>query len=385
MAGPMTYCVPSDSAFVAKIDFIKFQTFKVENLVSIYAEKADYQKETTNVDESQFEMIKKLELDLDAHKELIKYCDKKGVKFAAEVLDFMRDKLVEYQEETGNLYNLEATPAEGTSYRLALKDKKKYPDIITAGEEEPYYTNSTQLPVDYTDDLFEALNLQDSLQTKYTGGCIEKGNKVLTNKGLIKIEEIVKNFKKLNPIKALSYNQKKGTSEWDEIIDALKINVEKKNKIRIKGGKGMDITTSDWHPFFVLEKIRPNSHCPICQKEVSNIKSFAAHLRYNPECRLKYLKMSKYEVIEKRADELKKGDYILQNSFNLYPEKTSKLSNDLMWLIGFFIGDGSISRFFDDRGGNNIEKFVVRFFSEHQGAVNKVKEILNEYFRDSSG
>ncbi len=98
--------------------------------------------------------------------------NKKGVKFAVEILDFMRNRLVEYQQETGNLYNLEATPAEGTSYRLALQDKKKYPDIITAGEKEPYYTNSTQLPVNYTDDLFEALKLQDQLQTKYTGGTV---------------------------------------------------------------------------------------------------------------------------------------------------------------------------------------------------------------------
>jgi len=98
--------------------------------------------------------------------------DTKGIKFAEEVMNFMRDKLIKYQEETGNLYNLEATPAEGTSYRLALKDKKKYPEIITAGEKEPFYTNSTQLPVNYTDDLFEALKLQDSLQTKYTGGTV---------------------------------------------------------------------------------------------------------------------------------------------------------------------------------------------------------------------
>ena len=98
--------------------------------------------------------------------------NKKGVKFAVEVLDFMRDRLIEYQEETENMYNLEATPAEGTSYRLALKDKKKYPDIIASGEKEPYYTNSTQLPVNYTDDLFEALKLQDELQTKYTGGTV---------------------------------------------------------------------------------------------------------------------------------------------------------------------------------------------------------------------
>lgn len=96
----------------------------------------------------------------------------KGRKFALEILDFMRERLVEYQEETGNLYNLEATPAEGTSYRLALLDKKKYPEIITSGEKQPFYTNSTQLPVNYTDDLFEALKLQDELQTRYTGGTV---------------------------------------------------------------------------------------------------------------------------------------------------------------------------------------------------------------------
>ncbi len=98
-----------------------------------------------------------------------------GRKFAAEVLEFMRDKLVKYQEETGNLYNLEATPAEGTSYRLAKIDKEKFPEIITAGQREPYYTNSSQLPVGFSDDLFEALKLQDDLQTKYTGGTVLHG------------------------------------------------------------------------------------------------------------------------------------------------------------------------------------------------------------------
>ncbi len=79
-------------------------------------------------------------------------------------LDFMRDIITRFQEETGHVYNLEATPAEGTSYSLARLDKKRYPDIITAGKEEPYYTNSTQLPVGYTDDIFETLDLQDELQ-----------------------------------------------------------------------------------------------------------------------------------------------------------------------------------------------------------------------------
>jgi ribonucleoside-triphosphate reductase len=97
----------------------------------------------------------------------------KGRKFAIEILDFMRDKMIKFQEETGNLYNLEATPAEGTSYRQAKTDKEKYPDIITAGTEEaPYYTNSTQLPVGFTEDVFEALDLQNELQTKYTGGTV---------------------------------------------------------------------------------------------------------------------------------------------------------------------------------------------------------------------
>ncbi|MBU2561495.1 MAG: ribonucleoside triphosphate reductase [Nanoarchaeota archaeon] len=100
---------------------------------------------------------------------------KKGIAFTEEVLDFMRERLKKYQEETGNIYNLEATPAEGVSYRFAKVDKERYPDIITAGKEDPYYTNSTQLPVNFTTDIFEALELQDSLQTRYTGGTVLHG------------------------------------------------------------------------------------------------------------------------------------------------------------------------------------------------------------------
>jgi ribonucleoside-triphosphate reductase len=102
----------------------------------------------------------------------------KSRAFTSRVLDFMRDKLLEFQEKTGNNYNLEATPAEGTSYRLAKKDKESYPKIICANEDdwkkgaEPFYTNSTQLPVNYTDDVFEAMDLQDEIQTKYTGGTV---------------------------------------------------------------------------------------------------------------------------------------------------------------------------------------------------------------------
>jgi ribonucleoside-triphosphate reductase (formate) len=106
---------------------------------------------------------------------------KKGVKFAEEILVHMREKMIKYQKETGNLYNLEATPAEGTSYRLALKDKKRFPKMIFANNgavekgSEPYYTNSSHLPVGFTDDIFQALELQDRLQTKYTGGTVLHG------------------------------------------------------------------------------------------------------------------------------------------------------------------------------------------------------------------
>ncbi len=95
-----------------------------------------------------------------------------GKEFASKTLDFMRDKMIEFQDETGNLFNLEATPAESTSYRLARHDKNNYPDIITSGVSEPFYTNSSQLPVDYTSDIFEALDHQESLQCKYTGGTV---------------------------------------------------------------------------------------------------------------------------------------------------------------------------------------------------------------------
>ena len=97
---------------------------------------------------------------------------KEGKEFAIEVLKFMREKLQDFQEETGHIYNLEAVPAEGTSYRLARIDKRKYPDIITAGERVPYYTNSTLLPVNATDDVFEALEHQEDLQVLYTGGTV---------------------------------------------------------------------------------------------------------------------------------------------------------------------------------------------------------------------
>jgi anaerobic ribonucleoside-triphosphate reductase len=103
----------------------------------------------------------------------------KGREFSLRVMDDLREKLSEIQDETGEIYNLEATPAEGTAYRLAMLDKKRFPGIPCFNEEnyknhqeEPFYTNSTQLPVNYTDDIFETLSLQDELQTRYTGGTV---------------------------------------------------------------------------------------------------------------------------------------------------------------------------------------------------------------------
>ena len=103
----------------------------------------------------------------------INIASKEGMQFADEIMVFMRETMVEFQEDTGNLYNLEATPAEGTTYRFAKEDKKRFKNIIQAGEgDNIYYTNSSQLPVNYTDDVFEALDMQDDLQCKYTGGTV---------------------------------------------------------------------------------------------------------------------------------------------------------------------------------------------------------------------
>ncbi len=131
--------------------------------------------------------------------------DKDGIKFAEKVLDHMRDKMADFQVETGDIFNLEATPAEGASYRLARIDKAQYPDIRTYNQEfygnggrgvEPYYTNSTQLPVGYTTDVFEALDLQDTLQSKYTGGTVlhiflgeEEPSPIATKKLVRKVAE----------------------------------------------------------------------------------------------------------------------------------------------------------------------------------------------------
>ena len=99
--------------------------------------------------------------------------DPRGHDMCVRLLDHVRDKMVEFQEATGHLYNLEATPAEGTTYRFAKEDRKRYPDILQAGtESNPYYTNSSQIPVAYTDDPFEAQEMQEELQTKYTGGTV---------------------------------------------------------------------------------------------------------------------------------------------------------------------------------------------------------------------
>ncbi len=96
-----------------------------------------------------------------------------GQSFAIEVMNYLREIMIEFQKETGNFYNLEATPAEGASYRLARIDRERYPDIYAAGEDVPYYTNSSQLPVGFTDDIFEVMELQDELQSLYTGGTVQ--------------------------------------------------------------------------------------------------------------------------------------------------------------------------------------------------------------------
>ena len=125
--------------------------------------------------------------------------DPEARAFANEILLKMRERLSFYQETTGDLFNLEATPAESTSYRLAKHDKERYPDIITAGKSEGYDTNSTQLPVDFTEDIFEALDLQEDLQIKYTGGTVFHGflGEAVTDVGACKnlVKAICSNYR----------------------------------------------------------------------------------------------------------------------------------------------------------------------------------------------
>lgn len=124
---------------------------------------------------------------------------KAGKEFAIKVLEFMQEKLLKFQEETSNVYNLEATPAEGTSHRLARLDKKCHPKIITASKKVPYYTNSTQLPVNYTNNLFEALRHQEDLQVLYNGGTVFHaflGEAVSSSEGCkMLVRRIAENFK----------------------------------------------------------------------------------------------------------------------------------------------------------------------------------------------
>ena len=112
---------------------------------------------------------------LGAHEMCVNFLSKgidESKEFVVSVMDYLRQSMLVFQNETGNLYNLEATPGEGTSYRFAREDRKRYPEIYTAGNDAPYYTNSTQLPVGHTDDMFEMLDHQDDLQVMYTGGTV---------------------------------------------------------------------------------------------------------------------------------------------------------------------------------------------------------------------
>lgn len=224
--------------------------------------------------------------------------DERGQKMCLDILTHIRERLIRYQEETGNLYNLEATPAEGTMRRFSHLDKKMFPDILQAGNgQTPYYTNSSQLPVDFTADAFTALDLQDDLQKQYTGGCVEAGVKVFTSKGFMKIEDIVKNFAELRqgekPFCVMSFNEKTLDVEWDEVIDAMAIDVSQHDKVRVCFD-GWEIVTSDWHPFYVVTK----------GDETTEFKDI--------------------EFTTKRADELQPGDRILGNDFGHVIQRVTK-------------------------------------------------------------
>jgi ribonucleoside-triphosphate reductase len=126
------------------------------------------------------------------------YASAEGKKFAESVLKFMNKRLLEYQDETGSFYNLEATPAEGASYKLALTAKKTYPKIMTSGKDVPYFTNSTMLPVNFSTDVFKVLEHQDSIQSLYTGGTVLHtylGQKINGEQAKLMVKTIISKYR----------------------------------------------------------------------------------------------------------------------------------------------------------------------------------------------
>lgn len=268
-----------------------------------------------------------------------------GQSFTLEVLDHMNRRLEDFQEETGLLFNLEATPAESTSYRLAQKDKSNYKDIICQGtENDPYYTNSTQLPVNFTSDIFEALDLQEEIQSRYTGGCVEKGTLIFTNKGILSIEYIHENFEELSPIKVISYNKNTEESEMDIVIQTHIIDVSKNDKIRVKGEKGLNIVTSDWHPFFVID--------------------------------------TEKGIIEKRADELIEGDMILCNSDKLIRDEIEgDLTSVAAWSTGFILDkyEGSLEAVIGVLNINNVYGFIEGIIKDSETNLRRGRVVYETY------
>lgn len=261
-----------------------------------------------------------------------------GHDMAMRLLTHIRERMEMYKAVTGNLWNLEASPGEACCHKFAREDAKRFPDIIQAGTpKNNYYTNSTQLPVSYTSDPFVALEKQDDLQCMYTGGCVEAGNYVVTDRGKILIDELCENKDLYAGVKVVSYNKDTNSSEWDLVTEFHKIDVSEHNKIRVSGLGGLDIVTSDWHPFFVA---------------------------------------TVDGVVEKRADELSPGDYLVCNKDCMLDNKPRELSSDLAYVIGFYIGDGSMCLTHDNRGGNNIPKYLVRFHHSNKDRLQRVSDIL---------
>jgi len=248
-----------------------------------------------------------------------------GKDFAIRVLKFMLKELRGYQRETGNLYNLEATPAEGASYRLARLDKERHPDISTAGEKTPYYTNSTLLPVNKTTDVIYAIEHQEALQTLYTGGCVAENTLVFTDRGRIPIKKIVD---KEGDVRVLSLNPKTMKTEFRKVLDAQYVDVKDDEKYNITLEGNTRITTSAWHPFFIIDE--------------------------------------KLNIRGKRADALVPGDFVLsvsngfQGNINFDPNFT--------WALGLLITDGWI-------GEMKGHKYVT-WHSENPAFTDKVIKVL---------
>jgi len=252
--------------------------------------------------------------------------NREGIEFSIELFKILGEISEEKIRKYGYRFNQEQIPAEQTALKLAQADK-----ILYKQEKYSIYGNQF-VPLTHETSIYNRINLQAEFEKYFSGGCIEENTKIMTSIGLIPIRDIVDNFEtkyKKQNLKVYSFNEKTYETELKPILAAVDIEVEEKDKYEIQLEGNNDIITSSWHPFFIVNE--------------------------------------NMDVIEKRADELKVGDYVITNqtAFN----GDISFSSDLAWLYGILITDGSY----------NIEDKIITFYNTNKDIIEHINMILCKY------